>query len=150
MNEPRPSFAVPRSARDVVIFPWIGRRKPTENILLQLITCQKVSVIPGSNDNDGMTDASACSSRSRHDEGFLTLSQTRKSLVIANKTYRGLLGHRQQKPCRLGGRVFKGPLITSGVKLLTVHDRAHIPDETMDNLESLSYGSSSLVLRESV
>jgi hypothetical protein len=34
--------------------------------------------------------------------------------------------------------------------LLTVHDHARILDETVDDLESLSCGSPSLVLRESV
>jgi len=36
------------------------------------------------------------------------------------------------------------------VCLLTVHDRAHILDETVDDLEDLSCGCPSLILRESV
>jgi hypothetical protein len=36
------------------------------------------------------------------------------------------------------------------VGLLTVHDHPHILDETVDNLEGLSCGNPSLVLRESV
>jgi hypothetical protein len=43
LNEPCGSLAVSRFARDVVIFPWIGRREPTSNMLLQLITCQTIS-----------------------------------------------------------------------------------------------------------
>jgi hypothetical protein len=88
VNKPCPTFAVAQSARDVVVFPRIRRRKPTENILLQLVTCRTISVIPASNDNDGITDASACSSRSLHDGGFLALSQTRNSLVVANNVPR--------------------------------------------------------------
>jgi hypothetical protein len=38
-----------------------------------------------------MTDASACSSCLRHDEGFLTPCQTRHLLIVANKCTEGIL-----------------------------------------------------------
>jgi hypothetical protein len=38
----------------------------------------------------------------------------------------------------------------SEVHSFTVHDHAHILDETMDNLKGLSGGCSSFVMRESV
>ena len=52
--------------------------------------------------------------------------------------------------CRLGGREINRQRITSQVGLLTVHDRPHILDEAVNDLESLSYDVPSLVLRESV
>ena len=36
------------------------------------------------------------------------------------------------------------------MRFLTVHDHPHILDETVDDLKSLSCGSPSLILRESV
>ena len=40
--------------------------------------------------------------------------------------------------------------VKSSVYFLTVHDHTHILDEAVDNLKNMSYGSSSLVLGESI
>jgi hypothetical protein len=45
-NEPCRGLAVPRFACEVVIFPRIGRRDPTSNVPLQVITCQTISGFP--------------------------------------------------------------------------------------------------------
>ena len=51
---------------------------------------------------------------------------------------------------RLERTVFNKRRITSTVRLLTIDDHAHILDEAVEDLECLSCGSSSFVLRESV
>jgi hypothetical protein len=54
-------------------------------------------------------------------------------------------------PCHLERKVFnRCPIRHKVCLLLTVHDHTHILDEAVDDLERLSRGSSSLVLRESV
>ena len=53
-------------------------------------------------------------------------------------------------PCRLERNAFNRCRIRNKVCLLTIHDHTHILDEAVDDLERLSRGSSSLVLRESV
>ena len=57
LNKPCGSLAVSRFARDVVIFPWIGRRDPTSNVPLQFITCPTISEFPfrGGNINNERT-----------------------------------------------------------------------------------------------
>ncbi len=49
MNEPRPRPCVVRFPGNMVILPWIWRREPTANILLQLVTCHIINVISGGN-----------------------------------------------------------------------------------------------------
>jgi hypothetical protein len=51
---------------------------------------------------------------------------------------------------RLERKILNGQRIASPGCFLTVHDHAHILDETMDNLKSMSRGIPSLVLGESV
>jgi hypothetical protein len=45
LNEPICGPVVPRSAGNVVIFPWIRRGEPASNVILQLIACQIISEI---------------------------------------------------------------------------------------------------------
>jgi hypothetical protein len=78
LKEPRPSPAVSQIAGDVEILPWIRRREPPLNISPQLVTCRAISAIPINNgDVVEITDVLTCSSRSRFDVGFLSLSETR-------------------------------------------------------------------------
>jgi hypothetical protein len=51
LNEQRRSPNVVRFPGNVMIFPWIRRTEPTANILLQLVTCQTITVISGGNGN---------------------------------------------------------------------------------------------------
>jgi hypothetical protein len=54
-------------------------------------------------------------------------------------------------PCHLERKAFNRRRIRNKLcLLLTVHDHTHLLDEAVDDLERLSRGSSSLVLRESV
>ncbi len=52
--------------------------------------------------------------------------------------------------CRLGRKTVNRCRATSRMYLLTIHDHAHILDETVNYVECLTCGSPSLVLRESV
>jgi hypothetical protein len=38
-------------AGNVLVLPWVGRRQPSSNILLQLVAYQMISAIPVSNPN---------------------------------------------------------------------------------------------------
>jgi hypothetical protein len=51
---------------------------------------------------------------------------------------------------RLQTRVLNRWRIITRAGLLTIHNHAHIPDETVDDLKSLSRGSPSHILCESV
>ena len=53
-------------------------------------------------------------------------------------------------PCHLERKAFNRCRIRNKVCLLTIHDHTHILDEAVDDLERLSRGSSSLILREAV
>ena len=52
--------------------------------------------------------------------------------------------------CRLERTVFDRARIISRLYLLTVHDRPHILDKTVDDLESLRCSSPSLIVCESI
>ena len=60
-----------------------------------------------------VTDVSTCSCRSPFDVGFLGLTQTWHYLVVTNKTYGGLPGHRQRMLRHLEGGVFNRQRITN-------------------------------------
>jgi hypothetical protein len=74
----------------------------------------------------------------------------RNSCIVANKTYRGVPGHRQWMHCRLEERTFNRRRNTNRVRLLTVHDHPHTLDKTVDNLERLKCSCPSFVMRQSV
>jgi hypothetical protein len=42
IDEPRPSFSVPRIESEVVIFPRVWRGEPSSNIFQQLLTCKMI------------------------------------------------------------------------------------------------------------
>jgi hypothetical protein len=148
VNEPRPGLHVPRSPGDVVILPWIRGRKPTENILLQLLTCQTIPVIPGSNGNVEEY-VLACSFRSQLDEGFLNRSQMEPGRCCERNTPRlSRTPSTDDFPSRK-----EGIQQTAGYEKahsLTLHELPHVLNETVDDLESLGCGSPNLILRESV
>ena len=98
----------------------------------------------------GKTHVSACSCHWQLDVGFLTLSQTPNGPLVADETYQGIPRHGQWMLCHLEGRVFNSQRVTSTVHWLTFYDHPHILDETVNDLESLSCGSPSLISRESV
>jgi hypothetical protein len=98
----------------------------------------------------GITDVSIYSYLSQLDVGFLVFSQRRKHLGVTNKAYRELLGHHHWMPCRLEGCVFNRGWTICRACLLTVHDHVHILDKTVDDLESLTCSSPSLIVRKSI
>src|ERR1700679_2199386 len=47
MNPPCSRSAMPRFTREVMVRPWIWRRNPVPDVLLQLVACKSRSVFPG-------------------------------------------------------------------------------------------------------
>ena len=70
---------------NVMIFPWVRRREPVPNVLLQFVTCQSLSAFPTIRQHQDITDVSVCLCRLLFHVGFLTLSQTRANLFSAEK-----------------------------------------------------------------
>jgi hypothetical protein len=44
LRKPRGRAMVMRMAGKIVIYPWIWGRQPTANVVLQLVTCEVISV----------------------------------------------------------------------------------------------------------
>jgi len=69
--------------------------------------------------------------------------------ALTNRTYLGLRGHRLWILSRLERRVFN-TADRDLRSLLTIHKLPHILDESVDNSERMSCGSTGLVMRQSV